>query len=74
MKLTRQHFELIAEVLRDTNPTGGEPLTPAELQAADDYTNGADDTHSDIVKLFTDRLAATNPAFDAERFTAACGR
>jgi hypothetical protein len=70
MKLTRQHFELIAETLRDSKPEPYEEAGPlSEIWDRDEL-----DTWTNVVDLFADRLAITNPSFDAERFVQACGR
>ncbi len=54
-KMTRQHFELIAAVLRDSKPgpaQSDDRLAQWEL----------------MVKEFTEALARTNPGFDRDRF------
>ncbi len=60
MTMQRRHFELIADVLRDTLDFYGEEATfkaPVETVA---------------LRMAT-RLASTNPNFDRARFLRACG-
>ena len=53
MKMSRQHFELIAEVLADTQPL--------EIPAAINQWQKT-------ISMFADKLAETNPLFDRDRF------
>ncbi len=57
MKLSRQTFQLIAEVLASTDPGYGNTELDAKA-----------DTHDETVQAFADRLSATNPNFDRDRF------
>ena len=61
--MTRQHFELIAEVLRDVRP-----WTPGLLSLVT-----PDEFISSIAETFADALADTNPRFNRERFLEAAG-
>ena len=56
MTMTRQHFELIAEVLS----LGVDVIDASEIDMRDRYA-----------KAFADELSRTNPRFDRERFIAA---
>ncbi len=58
--MTRQHFQLIADVLRKTQ----EDNTPSGM------TN---ELCSQIASTFANELAKTNPGFKRDRFLKACG-
>jgi hypothetical protein len=60
--MSRQHFELIARVLRETPRFRGEPFGEAVAEYRDD-----------LARAFAAELRATNPRFDRERFLRACG-
>lgn len=68
-RMTRQHFELIAETLRSTRPTL-ELLPDGTHDAAQLVAYG---TWAAVVGVMMHRLSFTNPAFDRERFVLACG-
>jgi hypothetical protein len=56
--MTRQHFQMIADVLKD----------------AGQHNSCIDRTaHEAIAREFAVRLMATNPRFDRARFLKACG-
>ncbi len=57
MTMTKQHFQLIAEVLAETQQGGGNRELDAKA-----------DTHNEVVWAFADRLLDTNPNFDHDRF------
>ena len=57
--MTRKHFQLIAEVIKQ--------LPSFECEQDSDVVR-----HSAIVARFAEALATTNPRFDQERFAAAC--
>jgi len=57
--MTRKDFELIAGILKAQRP----------FAQTDDERNLLNDT----VKVFAERLKATNQQFNAERFIRACG-
>jgi hypothetical protein len=59
--MTKRDFEMIAAALRDTRPLPSRE--PGERVR-----------WLEIVDTFASRLGRSNPAFDRERFTAACGR
>lgn len=61
--MTRQDYELIARVLRDTYSTAHEDCDEAIVQTDRAALAGA----------FADELAGTNERFDRERFLKACG-
>lgn len=54
MKMTRQHFELIADAIRTApqNPT----------------TRDGNAIRQDLAEHFADRLGATNPLFQRDKF------
>lgn len=57
MTMTGQHFQMIADVVKDFTFEGNEPKSSRALMALD----------------FAARLQATNPNFDRARFLKACG-
>lgn len=59
--MTRQHFQLIADVLK-TNK-----------QSAADTLGGGSSHHELIVREFAEALARTNPNFKRDRVLKACG-
>lgn len=61
-KMTRQHFELIARVFRES------PVN----QCAQDFHPDASDAWNILVGEMADALSATNPAFNRARFLDAC--
>lgn len=56
MKMTRQHFQMIAEVIADM-PTHAPSLRTAQKSAA---------------HAFAEKLGRTNPLFNTSRFLDAC--
>lgn len=70
MRLTRQHFQLIASILNDADPTTYNLTT--DSPQFDFYYQGKFHQHRDLVHNFADALARTNPNFDRERFIEAC--
>ena len=66
MTLSRAHFQLIADTLRDVRPT-------TSNFPSDDHLIGALHQWQDTVKAMSRTLAATNPRFDRRRFENACG-
>ncbi len=57
MNITRQHFELIAQVMRDNAPAYADQR----------------ELHQNIVLAFSEELARHNPRFDSKKFIEACG-
>jgi hypothetical protein len=63
MTMTRQHFALIAEVIKD---------------AQSEFTSALGDEHGQMAQeiistLFASELRQTNPNFNRDRFLRACG-
>lgn len=56
-KMTRQHFQLIADTLKASKPSGD---------------TGAEVTWEGTVLRFADKLAETNPNFHRSQFLQAC--
>ncbi len=65
VRLTRQHFQLIAETIR---------LLPSfDMPPMDSWGSHFDAVRFDVVvNRFADTLAQTNPLFSRSRFEAAC--
>lgn len=63
--MTRNDFELIAEVLKETKPP--------ELKYYDRMYEGAVRQWIDTCVAFATRLRLVNPRFDRARFLTACG-
>jgi hypothetical protein len=62
MTMTRQHFQLIADVIREIpSPATTWPVTLTDKQR--EY----------LARCFADELYATNGRFDRGRFMRACG-
>ena len=58
IKLERRHFEFIAAILKELG---------------DNTTMGSEIGRRDVAHTFANKLRATNPAFNYERFMKACG-
>ena len=64
--MTRQHFQLIADVIANLQKTTAELNRPtAKLGTVDNY-------RATVADAFADRLAGTNANFDRGRFLVAC--
>ena len=59
MKMTRQHFELIADIINDLELIEGGTETEA--------------LRKDIGRAFADKLAYTNSSFNRHKFLLRCG-
>ena len=64
LKMQRRHFQLIAEVLKDSRPEAF-PESPVGLDAHVQWGR--------TVEGMAIALASTNPGFDRARFLKACG-
>jgi len=63
MKVTKQHFELVARILHAAYPIEATDITKAVIE----------DTRRGIVYDFANAFAEENPRFDRDRFLRACG-
>lgn len=68
--MTRQHFQLIAEIIREARERTGANQYDTRTAAA--RAAGAAEALEELAKDFADRLASTNAGFRSEQFLAAC--
>lgn len=73
MRLTRQHFKLIAEAVDQAHGRVLDRMNVLDrVDANASYQAGADTAFAVLRSVLADALAETNPAFDRSRFLDAC--
>lgn len=75
MKMSRQHFQAIADTLKDNKPAmmSTDSLPDDEKGLAVAAYGAAYRTWSSMVTDFASMAARSNPRFDRARFYTACG-